>query len=283
MLGVVLGWRWAQQPHGGTKEPAAAAQGVPPAPPPGWAPSAVHGGQGRVAPARVGSGTLKSPAQGGVGRRKASRQPAPAGRWGCPRSLGVWQCWGDRTGSLRWQAPLGPGGRDSKEQLFGLSRQSGCRADVNRRHAGRGKGRRPCCAKCGPLGVTRGFLGPRPGQAAGARCPGVNLPQVESHGPGPWHPLGSARPVCQVSGRGRGREPPLPRRYVNKGEEMSARGLEPGFGQGSGSRISPGGWGGGRWEVRRGEVKGGLSPRAQPAFRGSSRGLDLHGACQICG
>lgn len=96
MLGVVSGWRWAG-PHRGTREPAAAAQGVPPGPPPGWAPSDVLGGKVRGAPAQAGlwggSGTFKSPAQGGVGRRKASRQRAP-GRAGRPCSLRIWQCWG---------------------------------------------------------------------------------------------------------------------------------------------------------------------------------------------
>lgn len=88
MLRAVSGLHWAG-PHGGTREPAAAAQVVPPAPPPGWAPSDVHGGKVREAPAQGGlwgsSGTFKSPARGGVGRRKG-----PARRGGLfPLNLAV--------------------------------------------------------------------------------------------------------------------------------------------------------------------------------------------------
>ena len=107
-------------PHRGTQGQAAVVQMVPPPPPAPhrvWAPSDVHHGKVREAPAQSGlwggSGTFKSSAQGAVDRDR--RPPASVRRAGqpaaplCPLNHGSVR-WGDwRRGSLCLQTPWSPG------------------------------------------------------------------------------------------------------------------------------------------------------------------------------
>lgn len=180
----------------------------------------------------------------------------------------------------------------NSEQLFGCLGSLGLELMGTWRHGQEGEGQ-AWCAKYGLLGATPGdFPRPDPDTAEGARWPvswgepasdgvtwtgvlaslaqettghgGSLLHMVSAHHivpmqPGVWMRVGSLH---------------CPSRYVNKGKKMSSQKPRVPQLETWSSRC---GWGGGG-NISDGWVgaKGGLSPRAQPAFTGSSKSPGLY-------